>query len=79
MSDIGQFYADIKVDDIIIFMYTNWKGVTSKRKAIVKGFFFGATDYHNEYQCFIKAFDLDKLAYRDFAVRDITAIEVVEI
>lgn len=73
------YYVDIREGDFISFMYTNWKGVTSKRKAIVKGFFFGATEFHPEYQFFIKGFDLDKETVRDFAVGDISAIEVIEI
>lgn len=76
---MGQFYEDVKEGDLITFMYTNWKGVLSERKAIIKGFFIGRTDFHNDYQFFIKGFDLDKMAYRDFAVKDISALEVVKL
>lgn len=73
------YFGEVKEGDLISFMYTNWKGVLSKRKAIIKGFFFGASDYHPEYQFFVSAFDLDKLEYRLFAVKDISAMEVIKL
>lgn len=76
---MDQFYATIEENQIIVFMYKNWKGVLSKRKAVVIEFFFGKTSYHTNYQMFIKGFDLDKLEMRDFAVADISAIEVITI
>jgi hypothetical protein len=76
---MNQFYEEVEEDTLIIFMYENWKGELSRRKAVVKGFFFGKTEYHPDYQCFMKAFDLDKMGLRDFAVRDISALEVVKI
>jgi hypothetical protein len=79
MRNVTSFYEDVKPGDVIHFEYKNWKGVTSERKALVKGFFFGKTKFHTEYQCFITALDLDKLEMRDFAVRDITALIVIEI
>jgi hypothetical protein len=72
------YYGEVKEGDLINFMYTNWKGVLSKRQAIIKGFLFGANDYHPEYQFFIIGFDLDKLEYRHFAVKDISAIKVIK-
>ncbi|NRD80304.1 hypothetical protein HPT25_23565 [Bacillus sp. BRMEA1] len=72
-----QFYEDVKEGDLIRFRYKNWKDVVTVRKAFVKGFFFGKTEYHPDYQCFIKGFDLDKMAIRDFAVKDISALEVI--
>lgn len=75
---IGAYYCTVREGDLIYFSYTNWQGFKSNRKAIVKEFFFGATDYHREYQMFIRAFDLDKLAERTFAVKDIDGIEVIK-
>jgi hypothetical protein len=77
--EVTSFYEDVKEGNVIIFMYTNWKGVLSKRKAIIKGFFIGKTDFHTDYQFFIKAIDLDKLEERDFAVNDISALQVVNV
>jgi hypothetical protein len=72
-------YCTVREYDLIVFGYTNWKGEMSVRKAIVKEFFFGKTEYHPEYQMMIRAFDLDKLTERTFAVKDMKEVEVVEI
>lgn len=75
---MGQFYCEVKEGDIVMFSYTNWKGFKAIRKAIIKEFFFGATEYHKEYQMFIRAFDLEKFQERTFAVKDIDGIEVIK-
>jgi hypothetical protein len=72
-------YCTVREGDLITFGYTNWKGVMAVRKAIVKEFFFGKTEFHTEYQMMIRAFDLDKLEERTFAVKDMKEVEVVEI
>lgn len=77
-KEVEAYYCTVKEGDLIRFSYTNWKGFKATRKAIVKEFFFGATEYHNEYQMLIRAFDLDKLEERTFAVKDIDGIEVIE-
>lgn len=65
---MDQFYCEVKEGYLVRFSYTNWKGFKAIKKAIIKEFFFGATEYHKEYQMFIRAFDLDKLEERTFAV-----------
>lgn len=60
----------------IVFTYTNWKGETSVRKAIVSDFSFGSNEYHKEPQFMILAFDVEKSAYRTFATKDIKDIKV---
>jgi hypothetical protein len=72
------YYCTVKEGNLIMFGYTNWKGVMSVRKAIVKEFYFGASEYHEEYQMMIRAFDVDKLAERTFAVKDMKEVEVIE-
>ena len=69
----------VKEGNFIVFGYTNWKGVTGVRKAIVKEFYFGQNDFHTEYQLFIVGFDLDKLEYRSFAVKDMKEVEVFRV
>lgn len=54
------------------FEYVNYKGDKSIRK--VEGLphmWYGSTKYHPEPQWLMTAFDTDKLALRDFAMRDI--------
>lgn len=50
--------------------YTNYKGVTATRRIIPKKLWFGATEYHPQEQWLLRAYDLDKSAYRDFALVD---------
>ena len=76
---IEQFYCTVKVGDFIRFSYTNWKGIKSIRKAIIKEFFFGRTEHHKEYQMLIRAFDVDKMEERVFSAKDIDGAEVVHI
>jgi hypothetical protein len=52
------------------FRYTNWRGEQSTRRVWPIRIWYGATDYHSDKQWFLKAFDVDKQAERDFALRD---------
>jgi predicted DNA-binding transcriptional regulator YafY len=51
--------------------YTNYKGETAERTIIPLELWFGSTEYHEEEQWLLKAFDLEKKAERNFAVKDI--------
>lgn len=77
-DQIDAYYCTLKEGDLIRFSYTNWKGFKAIRKAIIKEFFFGANEHHEQYQMLIRAFDLDKLEERIFAVKDIDGVEVIE-
>ena len=61
---------------IVVINYTNWKGVTSFRRIIPKKIFFGSTEWHKEEQWLLEALDVDKNAYRSFAIKDIKSWEV---
>jgi hypothetical protein len=63
--------VSIKPWDVIEFTYKNWRGETSKRRAVVRGLHFGDNSYHKERQMFLHCFDLDKGEYRSFAIKDI--------
>jgi len=52
-------------------IYTNYKSETAERTIIPLELWFGSTEYHKEEQWLLKAFDLDKKAERNFAVKDI--------
>lgn len=54
----------------IRFDYTNWKGEKSTRHVIVKGFVFGANQWHPELQWLMNAWDLEKDEIRVFAMKD---------
>jgi len=55
----------------LTFVYKNWKNETNIRSVIPEKMWYGSTDFHKEEQWFLKAFDIEKSADRDFAVKDI--------
>jgi hypothetical protein len=54
----------------LIFDYVNWRGVKSKRRVRTEKIYWGSTEYHKEPQWIMLAFDIDKQAYREFAMKD---------
>jgi predicted DNA-binding transcriptional regulator YafY len=57
------------------FVYTNWEGKTSRRAALPLYLWYGESQWHQGEQWFLHAFDCDKNAERDFAMRSIAAWE----
>lgn len=51
-------------------IYTNYRGETAERTITPKRVWYGISDWHPEPQWFLTAFDHDKNADRDFALRD---------
>ncbi|WP_019170724.1 WYL domain-containing protein [Pseudaminobacter salicylatoxidans] len=51
-------------------IYTNWRGETAERTITPLRVFFGSTEWHPEPQWLLRAFDHDKQAERDFALKD---------
>ncbi len=58
-------------DKKIRLVYRNHRGEIATRTITPERIWFGATDWHPELQWFLTAFDHEKLAPRDFALRDI--------
>ena len=54
----------------VALTYTNWRGETSVRTIIPRGVWFGSTEWHPEPQWMLQAFDTEKGADRDFALKD---------
>ena len=65
---------DISTLPPLTFEYTNYRNETSIRKAIPTRIWHGRTKYHPEHQWLLTAFDVDKKAYRDFAMIDIVIV-----
>jgi hypothetical protein len=55
---------------VIHFLYTNYKGHRSVRRALLHGLSFRKTPYHPTPQWILSGFDLDKQADRDYALAD---------
>ncbi|MDP4225576.1 MAG: hypothetical protein Q8910_04260 [Bacteroidota bacterium] len=62
----------MSTEGVIKFYYRNWKGEKSVRqvKPSVE-IWWGHTEYHKVDQWLMRAYDLEKGDYRDFAMRDI--------
>jgi predicted DNA-binding transcriptional regulator YafY len=64
----------------LTFDYTNHRGETGTRRVECCGSlpFWGATDWHPEPQWLLDIFDLDRKAWRAFAMKDMSNIRVME-
>ena len=61
-------------EDTIEFVYVNHRGERARRRVRLdknEPVWFGTTEWHPKPQLFLRAYDLDKNAWRDFAVADI--------
>lgn len=59
-------------EQIVGVTYTNYRGETSIREIVPVRIWFGSTDWHPQPQWLLDAFDVEKEAFRSFAMRDIS-------
>ena len=57
------------------FRYINHAGKTAVRNVISPTLFWGVSDFYPEPQWLLNAFDIDKQAWRTFAVAAVTMLE----
>lgn len=57
----------------LVFTYTNWRGKTEVRTVIPQRVWYGTTDWYTDPHWFLRAFDFDKQADRDFVLARIAA------
>ena len=62
----------------VTLTYTNWRGETAQRTITPKRIWWGATDWHPEPQWLLTAFDAEKQADRDFALKDFGAADEID-
>jgi hypothetical protein len=62
-----------ELDKIVSVLYTNYRGITARRRIIPRRIWFGSTEWHPGEQWILDAFDLEKRAERSFAIADIKA------
>lgn len=62
---------DIENQHVVRILYTNYKNETGYRNIMPEKIWFGATEWHREDQWLLDAFDLEKNAVRNFAMKDI--------
>lgn len=57
----------------VVLTYTNYCGETAERRIIPFEVWFGSTEWHPEPQWLLRAYDCEKKAERDFALKDFGA------
>lgn len=50
--------------------YTNWRGEKAVRLVLPKRLWFGTTEFHREPQWLLEVYDIEKQAFRDYALTD---------
>lgn len=60
-----------KEKDIVKIVYTNYRGEKAERLIKPVSIWFGSTEWHADEQWLLHAFDIEKDAERDFAMKDI--------
>lgn len=66
------------IGDILEFDYINWKGEKGLRTAEYLRLYYGSNEYHTEPQWILHAYDMKKHEYREFAMKDMSNVKVVE-
>ena len=62
---------DTEYTPTLQFQYKNWLGKVSIRTVIPYEIWFGSTEFHKKEQYLLRAFDMDKKAERNFALKDV--------
>lgn len=75
---IGHAMLILEPNTMYSFDYINYRGEASRRTARMINIKYGNTPYHPEDQFIFTAFDIEKNANRDFAMRDMRNITAVE-
>ena len=65
---------DLREPARICFTYVNWRGERGLREAEPIEIFFGSTKFHSDTQWIMRAWDVDKNAPREFAMKDMSDI-----
>lgn len=55
----------------VTIFYTNYRGETGYRNIVPQKIWFGSTEWHKEEQWLLDAYDVEKAAIRNFAMKDI--------
>ena len=56
---------------IVTIRYTNHRGETADRRIVPRALLWGQTEWHPEEQWLLEAFDLERKAYRHFAMANV--------
>ncbi len=70
--DNGSILPDaMTMNRAVKVIYTNWRGETAERSIIPVSISWGTTEWHPQEQWLLKVWDIERQAYRDYALKDI--------
>ncbi len=58
----------------LVFDYLNWRGEAATRHALPMRTFYAATEHHPQPQWLLEAYDVDRGAVRQFAMKDMRPV-----
>lgn len=64
-------------DQRVTFTYTNWKGKTRQRSAILSRMYWGSNEWHPQPQLLVDGYDLEERAPRTYAAKDMRDIKML--
>jgi predicted DNA-binding transcriptional regulator YafY len=67
---------ETQVTQPLVFSYKNWRGEVEERTIRPIHVWFGESGFHRGEQWFLRGFDVDKKAMRDFALNDMRGANV---
>lgn len=67
--------ADHLLIEPMDFTYRNYRGKVEVRRVVPRGIRFGTSEWHPEPQWLLRAFDLDRQAEREFAMREMWPVD----
>jgi predicted DNA-binding transcriptional regulator YafY len=72
-SDFAGEKVMFDISRSVEIIYVNYRGERAIRHILPENMYWGSSEYHPEPQYLLKAYDLDRQAYRDFAMKDISS------
>lgn len=62
---------NLQMQQAVKVIYTNWRGETAERLIIPVAIEWGSTEWHPQEQWLLKVWDIERQAYRQYALKDI--------
>lgn len=59
------------IEKAVSVIYTNWRGETAERMIVPIELYWGSSEWHPKEQWLLKVWDVERGAYRAYALKDI--------
>jgi predicted DNA-binding transcriptional regulator YafY len=78
IQELDHYVLPLDYEMPMVFLYRNHRGETAERRVIPMSVEFCATEWHPEPQWILGALDLDRGVTRQFAMRDMKEVRIIE-